>query len=407
MIRTDEIRIIPQFSGQTTGITESDLSFRSGYWVYTSSFGGNLVDEFTVRDFLDNPNNEQIATDFFNFLQENFLKPEFNELYYNNLKLANSFNDYYDKTVRSNVSPTKTVAQLQLTATTAVTYTNTNFIDYKNRSNKKLTVVIGYNTGDSYYLNVPISSSYSILDNQNYDKYRKNSLGEIKSYTEYEWFRYMLRAGQEISVPDINVVKENSFDNFVFVPPMPSNPPQIKIQFKNDKYIIPNGSQNNRIPIEVVFDKPSPFQGQSFQVRIDSVKGGPLYKVRIDDGSGNLGRISQNFSIIQGLSSVTSILELKDLTLLSNPNLEINVQLFKIGPESLVNYVISSQPFIIQTQKPTQVTLTNNLSYNYIKESTKFKPQVLLQSFVDLNFNDSESEIFRNIEFSQTPKIIP
>ena len=406
MIGTEEIRKIPQFSGQTTGVTESDLQLKSGYWVYSSSFGGNLVDEFTVRDFLDNANNEKFATEFFNYLQSNYSKPEFNELYYNNVKLANTLNDYYTKTIIDNVAPTKTVANLQLTATTAVTYTSTSFVNYDKRSIQKITAIVGYNTGDSYYISVPISSNYNILDNPNYDKYRINSLGEIEEYKSSEWFRYALTKGSLSYNPNVNKVSVNSFDDFVFVPPMPSNPPQIKIQFKNDKYVIPNNSQNNIIPIEIIFDKPSPFQGQSFQVRIDSIKGGSLYQVKIDDGSGNENRIAQNFSIIQGQSAVTTTLVVKVPSLLANPNLEISVTLAKIGPESLLNYIISSQPFIIQTEKPLQILLANDLSYDYVKETTKLRPQYLLQSFVDLNFNDSESEFYRN-ESSTTPNLIP
>ena len=126
MIDYTEILLVPTFSGQTD-TAETALKFRSGYWVYTSEFGGNLVDELTVREFLDNPNHEKLATDFFNYLKENFTKDEFNELYYNNIRLSIVLNDYYNKTVRQNVLPSKTVGLSQLTATTAVTYTENYF----------------------------------------------------------------------------------------------------------------------------------------------------------------------------------------------------------------------------------------------------------------------------------------
>jgi hypothetical protein len=189
---TEEILLSAQFTGSASTSTEqSDLQLKNGYLVYSSSFGGNLVDEFTVRDFLDNQNNIQIATDFFNYLQSNFTNPQFNEIYYDNLKLSNVFNDYYDTTVRSNLPPTNIVANEQLLSTSAVTYLNTNFLDYNNRSNEVLTVVNGYNTGDSYYITVSISKSFSILDNQNYDKYRKDSLGQSATTIVSEEFRYV------------------------------------------------------------------------------------------------------------------------------------------------------------------------------------------------------------------------
>jgi len=406
LIGTEEIRKIPQFSGQTTGVTQSDLQFKNGYLVYSSSFGGNLVDEFTVRDFLDNSNNEKFATDFFEYLQLNYSKPEFNELYYNNLKLANILNDYYAKTVLENVAPTKTVANLQLTATTAVTYTSTNFINYDNRSIKKITAIIGYNTGDSYYISVPISSNYNILDNPNYDKYRINSFGGPQQYLYAEWFRYAQVKGAQILTPKINDVEENSFNDYTADLPIPINPPLLRIQFKNDKYVIPENSQSIRIPIDIVFDKQSTFSGQSFQVRIESIKGGPLYQVKLDDGSGNDNRIAHDFSIINGQSAVTTTLVLKNAALLSNPNLEITIKLFNLGVVALNNYTISNKPFIIQTIKPVRTQVENDISYDYVKESIKTRPQYLLQSFVDLNFNDSESEFYRNAS-STSPSLIP
>ena len=205
-MQTEEIRIIPQFTGQTSDTAESELKLRSGYLVYTSEFGGNLVNEFTVRDFLDNSNYEQLAIDFFNYLQQNFTTPEFNELYYNNLKLSNVFNDYYDRTIIANLPATKTVANLQLTATAAITYTNTNFLNYNQRSNAQISVVVGYNTGDSYYISVPINTTVKVLENQNYDTYKKDSLGHIISNQVSEQFRYIKKIGNLIN-QSINFVK--------------------------------------------------------------------------------------------------------------------------------------------------------------------------------------------------------
>ena len=406
MIRTEEIRKIPQFSGQTTGVTQSDLQLRGGYWVYSSSFGGNLVDGFTVKDFLDNSNNEKIATDFFNYLQSNYSKPEFNEIYYDNVKLANVFNDYYDKTVVRNTAPTTTVANLQLTATTAVTYTSTNFINYNKRSAQKITVVVGFNTGDSYYVSVPLTSSFNILDNPNYDKYRKNSLGNYQEYIYAEWFRYSKRKGELVQTPNVNEVKENSFDDFTFLPPIPTNPPQLRIQFKNNKYVIPNNSQINIIPIEIVFDKPAPFQGESFQITLGSDLTGvldPPSWLSFDESSNKLNKV---FAIIPGQSAITTNFVIINKELLQARDLKIQVKLFQVGNPLLLSYVVSDQAFEIQTIKPEQVQLQNDISYDYVKESIKTRPQYLLQSFVDLNFNDSESEFYRNAS-SMSASLIP
>lgn len=406
MAREEEIRIIPEFTGQTSSVGESDLKLRSSYLVYTTSIGGGLVDEFTVRDFLDNSNNEKFAIEFFNYLQINFSKSEFNELYYNNIKLSNTLNDYYNKTIRNNLPPTTTVANLQLTATTAITYTNTNFVDYKNRSTKKISVVVGYNTGDSYYISVPISSSYNILDNPNYDKYRKDILGPIQSYTDAKWFRYVIKKGQTISVPDINVVKLNSFDDYVAQLPTPLNPSILRIQFKNDKYVIPKNSQNTTLPIDIVFDKPSTFEGQSFQLVFDGeLEGFDPSRISFEDSTVPPKYIKV-ITIISGQSSASASLFISDATILQQPIIKIGIKLLSMGSPADLLYTVSNSSFIIQTELPLQTQTTENLSYDFVKEGTKFRPQELLQSFVDLNFDDSESEFYKNKNISILPTAI-
>jgi len=410
MSRTDEIRLIPDFTGQTADVGESDLKLRSSYWVYTTSIGGGLVDEFTVRDFLDNPNNEKISIDFFNYLQLNFSKSEFNELYYNNIKLSNTLNDYYNRTIGSNLPPTTNVAKLQLTATTAITYTNTNFVDYSNRSTKKISVVVEYNTGDSYYITVPISSSYNILDNPNYDKYRKNSLGSIQTYTNAESFRYVVKKGQTVSTPDINVVRENSFDDFVAKLPIPLNVPEIKIQFKKNKYILSKSNPETVIPIEIVFDKPSSFEGQSFQITLGPDLVGfvdPTW-VSFADKTKPYHEHHKFFTIISGQTGITTNIYINNsFVFQQQSDLKIEVVFWTVGNPLNLSYVVSNGSFFVQTELPLINQTTEDLSYDYVKEGTKLRPQVLLQSFVDLKFDDSESEFYRNKNMNVLPTVIP
>jgi len=437
LIGTEEIRKIPQFSGQTTGVTQSDLQFKNGYLVYSSSFGGNLVDEFTVRDFLDNSNNEKIATDFFNYLQSNYSKPEFNELYYNNSKLANTLNDYYTKTIVDNVAPTKTVANLQLTATTAVTYTSTSFVNYDKRSIQKITAIIGYNTGDSYYISVPISSSYNILDNPNYDKYRINSLGNPQQYLYAEWFRYALKKNSVVTNQNV-VVHTNSFNNYTQRNPIGLNVPQLRIQFKNDKFVIPeNTLEFTKIPIEIVFDNPANFTGQTFQLKIESANGTDAIiafgnvLAAIGGGAGtnpnippavgtdiglvegqNNNLIAQNILIPLGQSSVTATLSINSQRIFAMADLDIKLILLAgtnidyDTNKATQSYSVSSEQFSILTSQPNETQIQDDTSYDYVKESIRTRPQYLLQSFVDLNFNDSESEFYRN-KSSTAPSLIP
>lgn len=417
MITTEEIRLIPEFTGQTVSNEQSELKLRSGYLVYTNTFGGNLVNEFTVRDFLDNSNNEQLAIDFFNYLQVNYSKSEFNELYYNNLKLSNVLNDYYDKTIRSNLPPTKVVANLQLTATTAVTYTNTNFINYNKRSDELITVVMGYNTGDSYYISVPISKTYSILDNQNYDKYRKDSLGDYISKDVSEQFRYVIRAG--VMVNNNAFVNRNFFSDYIPRTPLGLNQPQLKIQFKNDKFIIPQDTQPPLIPIEIVFDKISEFDGQTFQLKISDVHGdletgfdlsvaSTTYIGLVDGQNNNLQ--SQNILISSGQSAFTAYLSINYAPIFQMTNL--NIQLILLAGTNLDYdahkssqfYSVSSQEFKIIQQQSEEIGISTNMSVDYVRKKTKINPKYLIQSFVDLNFNDSESQFWLNNPTSNFPE---
>ncbi len=410
---TEQLRLIPEFTGQTSATSEqSDLKLISGYFVYTSSFGGNLVDEFTVRNFLDNSNNEQLAIDFFNYLQSNYSRADFNELYYNNLKLANVFNDFYDRTVRSNLKPTNTVANLQLTATTAVTYTNTNFIDYNKRSNERITVVLGYNTGDSYYVTIPISKSFTILDNQNYDKFRKDSIGQSIKQQVAEEFRYVVK--KSIKIKNENtIIHTNSFSNYSPKLPIGLNAPQLKIQFKNDKFIIKKNAQINTIPIEIVFDKMALFTGQTFQLKINSALGTdsnfgntnipPLIGTDIGlvDGQNN-NLMFQNILISSGQSAFTATLSVNSNRILSMSDL--NIQMILLGGTNLdfdankasQSYSVSNEPFSIFTEQAEEIEIQENQSIDFVKKTSKITPQFFIQSFVDLNFNDSESEFWLN-----------
>jgi hypothetical protein len=399
VIISEEIRLIPEFTGQTSASTEqSDLKLVSGYLVYTSSFGGNLVDEFTVRDFLDNSNNEQLATDFFNYLQSNYSIPDFNELYYNNLKLANVLNDYYGRTVVSNLSPTKTVANLQLTATTAITYTNTNFIDYNKRSDKKITVIVGYNTGDSYYINVPINRNYNLVDNQNYDKYRKNSIGNLVTKEVAEEFRYVIKKGDIIPNTDM-IIKTNSFNDYNPRLPIGLNIPQIKIQFKTDRYIIPKNSNLTNIPIDIVFDKPAQFTGQTFALKIDYAEATnpPLLgsEIALVDGQNN-SLISQNILINYGQSAYTANLIIKNPAILLMPDFVVRLNLGYNVSENIRSYSVSDDSFFVVNEQSPQIISEVNSSIDFVSKKTKTSPQVFLQSFVDLNYDDNESAFWLN-----------
>lgn len=71
------------------------LDLSNEYYSYKTQNGGQIVNENNVKNFLDKPENSQLAEDFVDYLQNNTNFIEFKEIFYNNKKLANTFNEYY------------------------------------------------------------------------------------------------------------------------------------------------------------------------------------------------------------------------------------------------------------------------------------------------------------------------
>lgn len=437
---------MPELTGQTSGTDQSELVLKGGYLVYSSTFGGDVVDEFTVKDYLDNSQYEQVATNFFNYLQSNFTKQEFNDIYYSNRKLSNVFNDFYDKTIRFNVAPTKTVGNLQLTASTAVTYTNTNFIDYNTRSTQKLTVLMDFNTGDSYYVTVPINRNYTILDNPNYDKYTQDTFGQLTGVQVSEQFRYAYITANTVTIDPNQQVNQNSFNDFSpLVNIALKGQPDLRIEFESDKFIIPLNQKPAIIPINIVFDIPAPpsFQtttaaqispinqiinnnsnapvttsAQLFSVNIVSAtgtapngqtSGPPLVgtEITLSDGM-RTGLIGQSIVINSGQTSATINLAINSDRIFTMSDLNITLALnypsISNSSNQQIRYNVSNKTFQIIKEQPIITNLVSEkISVDYVKSTIIQKPQYLIQSFVDLNFNDNESEFWLNPATSGFP----
>lgn len=465
MIDYTEILLVPTFSGQTD-TAETALKFRSGYWVYTSEFGGNLVDELTVREFLDNPNHEKLATDFFNYLKENFTKDEFNELYYNNIRLSIVLNDYYNKTVRQNVLPSKTVGLSQLTATTAVTYTENYFYGHDpseannvtfvgstptvipnagnllnnlytgslsdvggvlvgatsptiiptnetaefavskspakigERNNKEITALVTINTGDSYYLSFSLYKNNNILEDANYTTYRKDVLNGSTIKQTTEWFRYALRKNGTQINPNGNVVNEYSFSKFNPSTPLLPNQSQLRIQFKVDRAILDTNNRTTSIPVEIVYDRPSTLTNQFFVVDFGYINASAGIDFAFSEG-GNNSLLTQSINILSGSTGTSVTFVVKNPDLFNRTDCEITLVLKDQGtidPKLLSSqqYSVSQDTFRVLSNQDNEITVLDDTSVDKIETKSKVVTQMLLQSFVDPNYNDNESEIWYN-----------
>ena len=139
-----------------TGTTDipSTLITVNDYLVYPSFIGQDLVDENGVRSFLDDPKNENLSTDFLNFLETNSTKEQLDDILYNNKKLSSSLNDYYNSTILNDLNPGKDLILKQTYGSKKVSYKENNFDLNNKRINKTETKLIDINTGDSLYIQV-------------------------------------------------------------------------------------------------------------------------------------------------------------------------------------------------------------------------------------------------------------
>jgi hypothetical protein len=77
--------------------TQQKGNFNQEYFSYNTQIGVAIVNDLNVKGFLDKPENEKIAIDFVNYLKNLLTIDEFRDLFYDNKKLAEFFNDYYNK----------------------------------------------------------------------------------------------------------------------------------------------------------------------------------------------------------------------------------------------------------------------------------------------------------------------
>ena len=165
---------------QSAETINSSLSLVNGYYVYSDSIGGGVVNEFNVKDFLDNNNNVTVATSYFDFLKLNSTQEEFKEIFYNNKKLASSFNEFYVNTTVSAGTVNRNLVTSQLTNTSAYTYFDNYFTnDSSNkRTNKKVTTLVSFNTGQSYYVSVYLTSAKAEVQNYDFSNYFADRFGD-------------------------------------------------------------------------------------------------------------------------------------------------------------------------------------------------------------------------------------
>lgn len=123
-MKSFEILLNNRFTASTQTI-DSNLELENNYYAYVNSNGGGIVNFSNVRGYLNDPRNQQITTDFFAYLTGNTTPPQALNIIQSDQKLADVFNDYYQRIVISATQISSTaVIQANLTGANQNPFTN-------------------------------------------------------------------------------------------------------------------------------------------------------------------------------------------------------------------------------------------------------------------------------------------
>jgi hypothetical protein len=134
-----EILLNKRFSASTQALT-SGLDLENDYFVYINGNGGGMVNPYNVRGYLNDQRNIQITRDFFAFLTGSTSQDQALNILTSDKKLADTFNDYYQRVIISATQISSTaVIQQNLTGANSIVAYNYNHPWSGYAPNKQLT----------------------------------------------------------------------------------------------------------------------------------------------------------------------------------------------------------------------------------------------------------------------------
>lgn len=182
-----EIKISIPFSSEDDSQRPTGLNLSSvnGYLVYPSIINNELVTEINVRDFLEEDKNSGLTVDFFNYLKTSTDEKEFNNIAYDNRKLADTLNRFYNVSVRDGQEPGMVIIEENLTGTTQFSEKNNNFNSRNNRRiGTEKSVLSSVNTGTSFYVDVYVESSQQTMAPITFNELVHDSIENNIFYTQ-------------------------------------------------------------------------------------------------------------------------------------------------------------------------------------------------------------------------------
>lgn len=417
------LKINNSFTGDTsTQELDSDLILSNGYFSHTTNNNKTIVNENNVRNFLDAENNEKLAENFIQYIQQNTTAAEFKEIFYDDKKLASVFNTFYDNNpeILLNNENSKTVK--------ADIKKNSSLINESN---------------ENYYICVKIDWTKKLIEDIDFSEYTKDCVSKNYTYKK----KYIEKAFKTTtSIVNYDFVKQSKGKNNIGYVPIEENivviPDKIYLDIqKNGSYTFESLSQ-----FEYFFNiGPNPLMG--------SISGLGMSSQVIPVSN---HRPTLNYNFLQ-----QSLIQINGQTTLGNKIIfNTGVSQGSLGDKNVFYYiqfepysnVIFGTDFILDVNNPTSQTIDINIPYisssftlpfnsiinssikpdskivlslrskrdsnevvsflflkieeffelkfyenvNSLKEKDIIMPKVFLNCYVDYNFNDNESEFFEN-----------
>lgn len=86
-----------QLNNENLFQTQRNVALNNEYYSYSTLVGNSVVNDLNIKSFLDRPENEKITIEFLSYLRGIYTLDEFRDIFYDNKKLADFFNQYYNK----------------------------------------------------------------------------------------------------------------------------------------------------------------------------------------------------------------------------------------------------------------------------------------------------------------------
>lgn len=187
---------------------------------------GNVVREDFFRSQLPdetekNPNTN-IVESFITFLRRNTTATEFNNIYYDSNKVYLVLNDFYDKKIKQNIDPDKTVIKEVLSGTSILYYQNNTYdLETGNKKLENKSVLIGSGEEeDSFYVPIKIVESNTTVKSTDFSSYvedcikdgvvLKNCFVDLnKKDDPFEGWSYPFRTTNQILREEIAIARDD------------------------------------------------------------------------------------------------------------------------------------------------------------------------------------------------------